>query len=104
MSTEQGNLVTQPQDLDILGFLGSGDRSSSRIRLLSSTLTVAGTAPPPQRRPGGRGRARQRRRVLALELFWFGRTLLGCVYGSSDSDQDVPRLFELAAGPARWSG
>jgi S-(hydroxymethyl)glutathione dehydrogenase / alcohol dehydrogenase len=33
----------------------------------------------------------------ALELFWFGRTLHGCVYGSSDPDQDVPRLLELAA-------
>ena len=35
----------------------------------------------------------------ALELYWFGRTLHGCVYGSSDPDVDVPRLLdELAAG------
>ncbi|HEX2132786.1 MAG TPA: zinc-binding dehydrogenase [Actinophytocola sp.] len=35
----------------------------------------------------------------ALELYWFGRTLHGCVYGSSDPDVDVPRLIdELAAG------
>jgi S-(hydroxymethyl)glutathione dehydrogenase / alcohol dehydrogenase len=35
----------------------------------------------------------------ALELYWFGRTLHGCVYGSSDPDVDVPRLLgEVAAG------
>lgn len=35
----------------------------------------------------------------ALELYWFGRTLQGCVYGSSDPDVDVPRLLdEVAAG------
>ncbi|GAB3468003.1 alcohol dehydrogenase catalytic domain-containing protein [Actinophytocola sediminis] len=35
----------------------------------------------------------------ALELYWFGRTLQGCVYGSSDPDVDVPRLLnELAEG------
>jgi S-(hydroxymethyl)glutathione dehydrogenase / alcohol dehydrogenase len=34
-----------------------------------------------------------------LELYWFGRTLQGCVYGSSDPDVDVPRLLdELAEG------
>ena len=32
----------------------------------------------------------------ALELYWFGRSLHGCVYGSSDPDTDVPRLLELA--------
>ncbi|MFC5994356.1 alcohol dehydrogenase catalytic domain-containing protein [Pseudonocardia hispaniensis] len=32
----------------------------------------------------------------ALELFWFGRTLHGCVYGSSDPDVDVPQLLTLA--------
>ena len=31
----------------------------------------------------------------ALELYWFGRTLSGCVFGSSDPDRDVPRLLEL---------
>ncbi len=30
----------------------------------------------------------------ALELFHFGRTLSGCVYGSTDPDRDVPRLIE----------
>ncbi|HWM04910.1 MAG TPA: alcohol dehydrogenase catalytic domain-containing protein [Actinophytocola sp.] len=35
----------------------------------------------------------------ALELYWFGRTLHGCVYGSSDPDVDIPRLLdEVAAG------
>lgn len=32
----------------------------------------------------------------ALELFYFGRTLHGCVYGSSDPDRDVPELLDLA--------
>ncbi len=31
----------------------------------------------------------------ALELYWFGRTLHGCVYGSSDPDVEVPRLLGL---------
>jgi S-(hydroxymethyl)glutathione dehydrogenase/alcohol dehydrogenase len=30
-----------------------------------------------------------------LELYWFARTLRGCVYGSSDPDVDVPRLVDL---------
>ncbi|MEP6695800.1 MAG: zinc-binding dehydrogenase [Pseudonocardiales bacterium] len=30
----------------------------------------------------------------ALELFHYGRTLSGCVYGSTDPDRDVPRLIE----------
>ncbi|MGH3879221.1 MAG: Zn-dependent alcohol dehydrogenase [Actinophytocola sp.] len=35
----------------------------------------------------------------ALELYWFGRTLHGCVFGSSDPDVDIPRLLgEVAAG------
>lgn len=35
----------------------------------------------------------------ALELYWFGRTLHGCVYGSSDPDVDIPRLLdEVTAG------
>lgn len=33
----------------------------------------------------------------ALELYWFGRTLHGCVYGTSDPDTDVPKLLGLAA-------
>ncbi|MFC4857670.1 zinc-binding dehydrogenase [Actinophytocola glycyrrhizae] len=31
----------------------------------------------------------------ALELYWFGRTLHGCVFGSSDPDVEVPRLLGL---------
>lgn len=31
----------------------------------------------------------------ALELYWFGRTLHGCVYGSSDPDVEIPRLLGL---------
>ncbi len=31
----------------------------------------------------------------ALELYWFGRTLHGCVFGSSDPDVEVPRLLKL---------
>ncbi|MCA1657340.1 MAG: zinc-binding dehydrogenase, partial [Actinobacteria bacterium] len=30
----------------------------------------------------------------ALELFHYGRTLSGCVYGSTDPDRDVPRLID----------
>ncbi|MBM7366566.1 alcohol dehydrogenase catalytic domain-containing protein [Gordonia hydrophobica] len=33
----------------------------------------------------------------ALELYWFGRTLHGCIYGRSNPDVDVPHLLELAA-------
>jgi len=29
----------------------------------------------------------------ALELYWFGRTLHGCVYGQSDPDRDLPELL-----------
>ncbi|HEX6352731.1 alcohol dehydrogenase catalytic domain-containing protein [Actinophytocola sp.] len=32
----------------------------------------------------------------ALELYWFGRTLHGCVFGSSDPDVEIPRLLGLA--------
>jgi S-(hydroxymethyl)glutathione dehydrogenase/alcohol dehydrogenase len=31
----------------------------------------------------------------ALELYWFGRTLHGCVFGSSDPDVEIPRLLDL---------
>jgi S-(hydroxymethyl)glutathione dehydrogenase / alcohol dehydrogenase len=31
----------------------------------------------------------------ALELYWFGRTLHGCVFGSSDPDVEIPRLLSL---------
>ncbi|HVS67610.1 MAG TPA: zinc-binding dehydrogenase, partial [Mycobacteriales bacterium] len=30
----------------------------------------------------------------ALELFYFARSITGCVYGSTDPDVDVPRLIE----------
>lgn len=33
----------------------------------------------------------------ALELYWFGRTLHGCVFGSSDPDVAIPRLLGLVA-------
>ncbi|MGX7829303.1 alcohol dehydrogenase catalytic domain-containing protein [Actinokineospora sp. 24-640] len=33
----------------------------------------------------------------ALELYWFGRTLSGCVYGQIDPDTDVPRLLGWVA-------
>lgn len=33
----------------------------------------------------------------ALELYWFGRTLSGCVYGQIDPDVDVPRLLGWVA-------
>lgn len=31
----------------------------------------------------------------ALELYWFGRTLHGCVFGSSDPDVEIPRLLGM---------
>jgi S-(hydroxymethyl)glutathione dehydrogenase/alcohol dehydrogenase len=31
----------------------------------------------------------------ALELYWFGRTRHGCVFGSSDPDVEIPRLLGL---------
>jgi S-(hydroxymethyl)glutathione dehydrogenase / alcohol dehydrogenase len=31
----------------------------------------------------------------ALELYWFGRTLHGCVFGSSDPEVEIPRLLGL---------
>jgi S-(hydroxymethyl)glutathione dehydrogenase / alcohol dehydrogenase len=31
----------------------------------------------------------------ALELYWFGRTLHGCVFGASDPDVEIPRLLGL---------
>ncbi len=33
----------------------------------------------------------------ALELYWFGRSLTGCLFGSTDPDIDVPRLLGLVA-------
>ncbi|GAA3047407.1 zinc-binding dehydrogenase [Actinokineospora globicatena] len=33
----------------------------------------------------------------ALELYFFGRTLTGCLFGSTDPDIDIPRLLDLVA-------
>ncbi|MBM7775661.1 S-(hydroxymethyl)glutathione dehydrogenase/alcohol dehydrogenase [Actinokineospora baliensis] len=33
----------------------------------------------------------------ALELYFFGRTLTGCLFGSADPDVDIPRLLDLVA-------
>ena len=30
----------------------------------------------------------------ALELFYFARSITGCIYGNTDPDRDVPRLIE----------
>ncbi|RZS34238.1 S-(hydroxymethyl)glutathione dehydrogenase/alcohol dehydrogenase [Herbihabitans rhizosphaerae] len=47
----------------------------------------------------GVGSAKAPVEFSALELYWFGRTLHGCVYGNSDPDADVPKLLEhLSAG------
>ena len=43
----------------------------------------------------GIGRADDDVRFSALELFWFARTLRGCVFGSSDPATDIPRLLDL---------
>jgi S-(hydroxymethyl)glutathione dehydrogenase/alcohol dehydrogenase len=34
----------------------------------------------------------------ALELFYFARSITGCVYGNSDPDRDVPQLIEAWRG------
>ncbi|GLZ39502.1 zinc-binding dehydrogenase [Actinokineospora sp. NBRC 105648] len=53
----------------------------------------------------GVGSAKAMVEFSALELYWFGRTLTGCNYGSSDPDIDVPRLLDLlAAGELDVSG
>jgi S-(hydroxymethyl)glutathione dehydrogenase/alcohol dehydrogenase len=43
----------------------------------------------------GIGRADDEVKFSALELFWFARTLRGCVFGSSDPARDIPRLLDL---------
>ncbi|MGQ0840133.1 alcohol dehydrogenase catalytic domain-containing protein [Actinokineospora sp.] len=43
----------------------------------------------------GVGSAKAMVEFSALELYWFGRTLTGCLFGSTDPDVDVPRLLEL---------
>ena len=32
--------------------------------------------------------------LAALELFYFARSVIGCVYGSTDPDVDIPRLID----------
>lgn len=43
----------------------------------------------------GIGRADDEVNFTALELFWFARTLRGCVFGSSDPRADIPRLLDM---------
>jgi S-(hydroxymethyl)glutathione dehydrogenase/alcohol dehydrogenase len=42
----------------------------------------------------GVGSAKAKVEFSALELYWFGRTLSGCVYGEIDPAVDVPRVLE----------
>jgi S-(hydroxymethyl)glutathione dehydrogenase/alcohol dehydrogenase len=41
----------------------------------------------------GAGRRDDVLSINALEILYFGRTLAGCVYGSSDARRDIPRLI-----------
>jgi S-(hydroxymethyl)glutathione dehydrogenase/alcohol dehydrogenase len=95
-------------------FLVSGERTSKEIRTLTggrgadhafdcvglpATIRAAWSS---TRRGGsvtvvGIGGKDERVSFSALELYWFGRTLSGCVFGSSDPDRDVPRLLNLVA-------
>ncbi|CRK58325.1 Alcohol dehydrogenase [Alloactinosynnema sp. L-07] len=43
----------------------------------------------------GVGSAKAKVEFSALELYYFGRTLTGCLFGSTDPDVDVPRLLDL---------
>ncbi|WP_436500594.1 Zn-dependent alcohol dehydrogenase [Actinokineospora sp. HUAS TT18] len=43
----------------------------------------------------GIGSAKSKVEFSALELYHFGRTITGCLYGSIDPDVDVPRLLDL---------
>jgi S-(hydroxymethyl)glutathione dehydrogenase/alcohol dehydrogenase len=43
----------------------------------------------------GVGSAKAKVEFSALELYYFGRTMTGCLFGSSDPDVDVPRLLDL---------
>ncbi|WP_424185709.1 zinc-binding dehydrogenase [Actinokineospora sp. G85] len=45
----------------------------------------------------GVGSAKAMVEFSALELYWQGRTLTGCLFGSTDPDVDVPRLLALVA-------
>ncbi|WP_026423850.1 Zn-dependent alcohol dehydrogenase [Actinokineospora inagensis] len=92
-------------------FLLSDDTTAKTIRALTDTRgadvtfecvgSPAGirTAWSAARRGGhvvvvGVGSAKAPVEFNALELYWFGRTLTGCLYGSSDPDVDVPRLLD----------
>ncbi len=45
----------------------------------------------------GIGGSEQRVTFTALELFYFARTLTGCVYGSTDPMTDIPKILGYAA-------
>ncbi|MET7763324.1 Zn-dependent alcohol dehydrogenase [Streptomyces sp. NPDC005393] len=92
-------------------FVPAGDETAKRIRALTGghgtdvaiecvgraeTIRTAWSAT----RRGGRtavvgiGGKEQQVSFSALELFYFGRTLSGCVYGNSDPARDLPVLAE----------
>jgi S-(hydroxymethyl)glutathione dehydrogenase/alcohol dehydrogenase len=93
-------------------FLVSGDTTAKAIRTLTggrgadhtfdcvglpATIRAAWSA---SRRGGsvtvvGVGGKAAMVEFSALELYWFGRTLHGCVFGSSDPDVEIPRLLGL---------
>lgn len=98
----------------VTDFVPAGDEAAKRVRALTDgrgadhTFDCVGgavttrTAWRAARRGGnvtvvGVGGADSTVEFSALELYWFGRTLRGCVYGSSDPDTDVPRMLELSA-------
>ncbi|MDQ3404424.1 MAG: zinc-binding dehydrogenase [Actinomycetota bacterium] len=43
----------------------------------------------------GVGSAKAKVEFTALELYYFGRTLTGCLFGSTDPAVDIPRLLDL---------
>ncbi|OLR94287.1 zinc-binding dehydrogenase [Actinokineospora bangkokensis] len=45
----------------------------------------------------GAGSAKAVVEFSALELYWMGRSLTGCLFGSTDPEVDVPRLLDLVA-------
>ncbi|WIV52917.1 alcohol dehydrogenase catalytic domain-containing protein [Amycolatopsis nalaikhensis] len=109
-SAEKGLLA---QAHGVTDFVPAGDDAAKKVRALtggrgadhafdcvggSATTRAAWSA---ARRGGhvtvvGVGSLRDTVEFSSLELFWFGRTLHGCVYGSSDPDTDVPDLLDLA--------
>ncbi|SDC26817.1 alcohol dehydrogenase catalytic domain-containing protein [Actinokineospora iranica] len=93
-------------------FLVSGDKTAKAVRSLTdgrgadvafecvgmpATIRTAWSS---SRRGGkvvvvGVGSAKAMVEFSALELYWMGRTLTGCLFGSTDPDTDVPRLLGL---------